>query len=428
MMTSLLFACLAKWTPPVIQLGFPLPAEFNRPLTASEAVKIALVRQPLLAVRAANFLAARGRTGQAGAAERPGLNLNSGYSGISTIQNRGSGGTTTSGFANSLTVNQLLFDFNVTRDQVRQATALEQAQGQALSVAEADVALQVKQAFYGVHQADRLIDVAQANLASRTAQLVSARARVNAGLGAPPDVVRAQSAEDDATIQLVQARTNASLTRVALAQAMGIDPRTPLLVADTQEAGAPSDDLASLVEQALRQRPEIIRDEATLRAAGFGVRIARKATTPAVSANAGLTSRGESDPSATVRSTFGFTLTWSLFDGGLVAGRVREAKANEIAAKATVTQTIQTVIAEVSVAYLNLKTAEQRLALSASAVTNAQESVRLAEGRYKGGVGTFLEVTDAQATLVAAKTNQVNAATALQTQRATLQHAIGALK
>ena len=64
--------------------------------------------------------------------------------------------------------------------------------------------------------------------------------------------------------------------------------------------------------------------------------------------------------------------------------------------------------------------------LTRSQVTNALEGVRLATGRYRGGVGTFLEVTDAQAALVLAQTNQVNAETALQSQRAALQRAIGA--
>ena len=52
--------------------------------------------------------------------------------------------------------------------------------------------------------------------------------------------------------------------------------------------------------------------------------------------------------------------------------------------------------------------------------------MRLAEGRYRAGVGTFIDVTDAQAALLTAQTNRVNAQSAVDQARAALAHAIGA--
>lgn len=57
-------------------------------------------------------------------------------------------------------------------------------------------------------------------------------------------------------------------------------------------------------------------------------------------------------------------------------------------------------------------------------VTNAQEALRLAEGRYRAGIGVFLDVLDAQTDLDGANTNRVNARTSLDRARAALAHAV----
>jgi outer membrane protein TolC len=80
----------------------------------------------------------------------------------------------------------------------------------------------------------------------------------------------------------------------------------------------------------------------------------------------------------------------------------------------------------VTSAYLNLKTAEQRVTTAEAEVANAQESLRLAQGRYRAGLGVFLDVIDTQAALLTAETNQANAQLAVDQARAALAHAINA--
>ncbi len=85
------------------------------------------------------------------------------------------------------------------------------------------------------------------------------------------------------------------------------------------------------------------------------------------------------------------------------------------------------VISDVSQAYLNLKTAEQRVTTADSEVANATEAVRLTEGRYQGGLGTFIDVLDAQTALVTASTNRVNAISSVNLARSALVHAVGGI-
>jgi outer membrane protein TolC len=85
----------------------------------------------------------------------------------------------------------------------------------------------------------------------------------------------------------------------------------------------------------------------------------------------------------------------------------------------------QRVLSEVGQAYLELRTSEQRVAAATAEEANARETVRLATGRYRVGLGIFLDVVDALSALLRAQTDRVNALTQLDLSRAALARAIG---
>jgi outer membrane protein TolC len=119
------------------------------------------------------------------------------------------------------------------------------------------------------------------------------------------------------------------------------------------------------------------------------------------------------------------SLQWSIFDSGLTPGRVQEAGANLLGARARLRQTEQTVASEVTQAYLNVQTAAQKVVQAKAEVDNAENSLNLAMGRYRSGVAAYIEVTDAETALLTARTNQVNSLYGLSIARAALQRALG---
>jgi outer membrane protein len=433
--------------PPPVTVAPPeqVPADVpNTPLSAEEAVRIALRHQPNLTVAASNVEAARGRVQQSRSALRPSLGVSTGYTRTETLASAGGGGGGTSGsggtggtvgtggafsssgFTASATVRQLLFDFYHTRESVRQASQQEVAAGHNLSRVQLDTALQVKQAFYAYVQANRLIGANESDLRSRESQRALAQARLTAGLGLPSDVVRAQTAVADATLSLNLAQNSASLARMNLALLMGLDPRTPLVAGEAGEPEPASLELPDLVRTALRQRPDVLQALALVSAAEHGVKAASSTDAPAISFSASLGSRGTSFLPGNDTASLGVSVAWTPFDSGLTAGRTREARAGATAAQAQLESTRLGVTSDVSQAYVNLRTAEQRVVTADSEVANAQEGARLAEGRYRSGVGTFLDVIDAQAALLTAQTNRINAQTSVDQARAALSHALGA--
>jgi outer membrane protein len=287
------------------------------------------------------------------------------------------------------------------------------------------VILQVRTAFYNATQASRLVTVNEGNLQNRQSHLALAQARLNSGLGLPIDVARAQTAVSEAVLSLTLAQNAATTATMTLAQAIGYDPRTPLRLADSQEPPRVVTDLPALTALALARRPELAQADDTVRAAQLAIAAARQNNAPSVVGTLGATDRGTGLSLGSRSLTLGVALQWSLVDGGLTSGKQQEAQAGLDSAAAQREQTRLSVIGDVAQSYLNLKTAEQRLFTATDEVTNAQESLRLAQGRYTAGLGVFLDVLDAQTALLTATTNQVNAQTALQQSRAALTHAIG---
>lgn len=415
-------------TPPTVP-----STEVTKPLTAAEAAQIALRLQPQLDLARADILAAQGRAQAARSGLVPNVSVGSSFTrtiDINTGETAGGAGGSGGGsrstfntFNSALTLNQLLFDFNRTRNLVRQQEALTRAAQHELTGAQNDLVYNVKNAFYTYVQDLRLVHTQEANLANRQGQLALAQARLNTGLGAPADVVQAQVGVGDASQLLSQARQTAITSRVALATAMGIDPRTPIDAADSDEPAPDTSDVTKLVDVAIQNRPEIRQYQETLRANGYALSAAKATNAPNVGLALSLGSVG-SDPFASPTAQFGISVNWNFIDGGQTAGLVKQARADILAAQANLKLTTQTVIQDVSNAFTALKTAEQSQQIAQSQVANATESVRLAEGRFRAGITTFLEVTNAQASLVAAQVTAINADAAIQQARAALRRAI----
>ncbi len=441
--------------PPVVVPSF---GRALAPLTSDEVVRLALRLQPTVEDARGAAESAQGRVRQQSSNLGPAVGVTgslsrsdsigggfAGTSGVSTgIGGSGTGGTgtgsgttgnatSTSGgrgglFSNgrlALGATQLLYDFGRTRDLVRQQRALAGAAVANLTVAQLDAALDARQRLADLAQNRRLVLVAEENVSNRQAELILAQANLASGLFPPKDVVDAKTNLAIATSSLVVARANETLARIQLAQAIGVDPRTPLSAADEPLPATPADP-TELFTSALAVRPEIRQARRTLEAAGFGVSAARKTNTPAFTANASLGTSGGSDPFQSQSTTVGLGIDWPLFNSGFTAGAIQEARGVQRSALASYRLAQQNVVADVGQAYLNLASALQRVSINEVGVANAQEGVRLAVGRYRGGVGgTFLDITNAQAQLFSAQQLLETARGDALRARAALDRAVG---
>lgn len=404
----------------------------NRPVTAEEAARIALRLQPSIAVARDSVLAQQGITQQIRAGILPQVAIQGAYNHIEVLTSQATGASSVTsltgaeGITATATLRQLVYDFNHTRDLIRQSVAQEQAASYNLTATQLNLVLSVKQAYYQVVENHHLVEVQEANVANRQSQLDLAIARLKSGLGLPSDVVTAETAKAEAILSLNQARANEGIARLNLAYTIGIDPRTPILVTETGEVPLATDDVNVLFQSGLKRRPEVLQAEALIRSATYGVNAAKTTNAPTISGNVNVASRGtEVFPQGNTFS-IGAAIQFTPLDGGLTSGKVKQAKAGLDSARAQLASVQLTVQSDIAQAYLNLRTAERGVLLATSDVVNAEEGVRIATGRYRAGLGQFLDIINAQAFVVSARTNLVTNQALVEIYRAAVNRAIGA--
>lgn len=411
----------------------------NAPLTAAEAVRIALHQQPNLGVPIGAIQFQQGLTRQTGAAEHPQLFV---ATGLDEIRGTGSSSKTPVTAPNlvvplgasasdlvslSTDVRQLIFDFNMTRNLVRQSEALERSAQQNLTVAQLSLVLGVKTAFYNYEDAERVIGVNESNVANRQRQLELASARMNNGVGEPSDVATAQTSKSQGILQLNEARDVAEQDRILLLQQMGIDPLTPVLASNETAPDQDDKDAHVLTFKAIKLRPEVKAAIEALAAAKFGLSAAKAVNLPAFYAEigAGMTGSGFSQDNNSANLSIG--IQFPLFDGGYRAGAEKAASGQITTAEANLKTAILLVRTDIASAFMALKSVNQRVLLADNEVFNAREDVRIAEGRYAAGIGLFQDITTAQELLVTSQTDQESARNALDIARTQLRWASGEL-
>jgi outer membrane protein len=121
----------------------------------------------------------------------------------------------------------------------------------------------------------------------------------------------------------------------------------------------------------------------------------------------------------------GASVVLSLFNGGLTTARIGEAKANLSTLQFNEEALRQSIALEVRQALITVHKAEERIKVTQEGVDDARENVGLANGRYKTGIATVIELTSAQESLTSSEASRVQAFAAYKTAVAALERATG---
>jgi len=403
------------------------------PLSVDEAVAIALETQPVIQQRLADYQAAAHRVDQVFAALLPQLTTLVGAFRAQTVNStardirtnpttlttiRPFGETLTAG----VTLSQKIFDFGKTSASTEAARRLAEVAQETVELQRQALTFEVKRQFILINFAQRLIRVQEQSLERADLNLRSARGFFEVGTRPKSDVARAEVDVANARVDLIRARNAERVARVALNTAMGIQADAPTQVQDILFYQQVQLDPRQLQLQALSQRPEYKQVRLLVSQAEAQLRRAQRDFLPDV------TGRGTYGG---VRSDLnevweiGVNLSWNLFDGGNMIAQVREKKSLVDSARSQVKVTELNIGQEVEQAYLVVNEAQERIAATQTAVASAQENFRLAQGRFDAGVGTILELTDAQLFLTQAQNTEAQALADYRVALAALERATG---
>jgi outer membrane protein len=410
-----------------------------RIITLDEAVQSAREHQPQLRLARADTAAASARAREAFAPLLPQVIATADYQrttansitrpGSPSVSARASGSEfdTFNSFSDDITASQLLFDFGAQPNRWRAARALAEAQAASERATALQVDFTVRAAFFDARANRALVQVARDNLANQQRHLEQTQGFVEAGTRAEIDLIQARADTANARVALINAENTYQTSKVTLNAAMGVLGPTDYEVADTQLSPVAGEDsaLEALLEEAHRARPEIQSLEDQVRSQQLTVRAVEGEYGPSLAATLGFRQGGTRVDRMGWNAAAGLSLTWNVFQGGLTRAQVNEAQANVIATVAQLDLMRQQVQSDVDAARLAVRAAKESLSATREALINARERLRLAEERYAVGVGSAIELGDAQVALTQAAAQAVQADDRLATARAQLLRALG---
>jgi len=182
--------------------------------------------------------------------------------------------------------------------------------------------------------------------------------------------------------------------------------------------------LDEAVARAMQFRPEMISQLAQEQAAETAIKAAQGNFFPTVTSSASYSYSATDFPLVYNWNVAG-TVNIPIFSGFLTKQQVAQARANLLKTKANGDVLRQNILLEVNQALLNLGAAKERLQVTAVTIQQAKERLEQVEGRYKAGLSTAVEVTDAEVALVNAQVNDVVAMSNFQAAKAQLDRATG---
>jgi outer membrane protein len=419
----------------LLTLVFPAGVFAQQPmhLTLADAQRLAVQNNPQYSSAKYTAAAAHQQPAQYRAAELPNL------SGAVTGVGADNGSRLAAGVLNNPSVysraaagviaSQLITDFGRVHNLVGMSNLQAQAADQAGEFTRADVLLAATRAYFDVLRAQAVLKVALQTVAAR--QLVSDQitALARSQLRSQLDVTFANVNLSDAKLLQLQAENGVNSANAELATALGLPNQTAFDVADEAMPAALPAQADPLIAEAMQNRPDLKSLQLQQSAAERFTHAEHDLYYPTVSAiaAAGGVPAGE-PPLSRGYGAVGVNVSIPVFNGGLFKARESEAALRAKAAAQNVADLANRITRDVRVAWLNANTALQRVTLTQELVNQAQQARDLAQSRYDLGLGSIVELSQADLNLTSAQIESATARYDYQAQRSIVDYQTGVLR
>ena len=398
-------------------------------LTLEDCIRIAVERHPDIRSKIAEAKAGKLRVKQSFSSFLPSLDFSSGYSKSgfdrnSDFTSAGSRDNYTVGFS----LSQNIFDFGRSLSNWRMSKDEAEAVSYVLNTTGQGTVYRVIEAFYGHLKALKLEKVNQEAFVLAEFYLKQIRGFYEAGTRPKIDVARAEVDLSNAKVELIKAKNGVRLSMVGLNNAMGIGIDEPEFyqIKDAPELIKPDYNIDDLFLLACRNRPELFELNARLMAREQKIKYLKSEFLPSISGRMSYDWKGDSSP-LDREWKVGLSLNVPLFSGLDTSYKLKEAVENLKSVKSRIDSLKLQIKKDVEQGILNLKEAQERVIATKSAVKQAKENLRLAEGRYKVGLATIIDLTDARVLFLEANTSLITALYDCKIGEATIKKAVGTI-
>ena len=332
-------------------------------------------------------------------------------------------------FQSQVTIDQTLYDWGATRTQVRTAElgrtmSQEQERGTRMGLM-----ARVVQTYYAAVLANASLEVAREALKSAEADAERAETVRRAGMSTDADVLSIRVHVAAVREHEIRRGYDVQVAMAALNETLGLDLNTQhSLETPLTPAKLAADSAAQYENAATTNRPDLKQSELVTQMAGQQSTAAKAALLPQF----GVRGAFEANRQEFVRTgganwLVAVSMHWNLFDGFANRARLTGAKASHQSALAQQREASQRVRLEVFRAWAASRAAEERIAVAAAAVAQAEESLRIIKNRYDSGLATVTDLLRNETALLEARTRRLAAIHDQRVAAAQLELAAGTL-
>ena len=409
-------------------------AHSGQALSLPQAEELALRNHPRIAATNLRALAAAKGVTEARSAYFPML---SGYA-TGTIADEGTliaaGTLQTSSLSSrtavGMSLSQLVTDFGRTFNLTHSARALAESQKQIAADTRAQIVLEVRQAYYRVLAAEAVENAARAELESRRLSQRQISALAESQMKSTLDVNFAEVLTSEAELAVYQANSAVQESRAQLGAALGDEHDSEFALVDIPTPGASDSNIEMLISEALRERPDLQAQRLNETAAQQYAAAEKKLSYPSVNllGSAGEIPQHDSTIHVDQYGAAGLNISVPIFNGKLYSARQGEAEYRAQAAAKDVEALRVRIARDVRVAWFETNNAYQRLDVTSRLVQQTRTALRLAQARYENGLGSIVELNEAQLSETSAEITAAGAKYEYLSRRAALDYATGAIQ
>lgn len=390
-------------------------AEIPLPLSLKDAVDIALINNKDIQIREEEIRAARSDVLGAKSGFLPKIDLNTGYTHNSSVIQLPPEAETQmdkdlgvyTGYQNDIklgvSLNESIYNGGADFANLHQAKLRLRIQEESLMAMKLDVKYETKRLYYGLllaYETERITS----NLVNQAkAHYEDVRKKYEEGTSSRFDVLQSKVQVSKLIPQFVKAGNSVQLIEADLKKLLGLKMKDKIRPKDSLAYNLIEIREEEFLKYAYSNNPEMALKLMGVDVSKWSIELARAGNLPQVGANAGYNCRSDSlgdifDSRHNIWNA-GITVSINIFDGFSTKAKVDAAKAKYDQSNLEKEDLIDQIAVNIKSACLDLREAQEIIDSQKDNIEEAGEALRIAEISYDNGVGTNLDVLDAQVSL-----------------------------
>ena len=337
-------------------------------------------------------------------------------------------------FSAGIAVNQVIYDGGRSWNQIKQAkTNLDIAKYNQRAI-KTQVIEKVIRSYYGLLQAQKLLDVSEKNLEMSVQQVSLVKKQFDLGVVKRTDLLKAEVAQGQARVDMLNKKTNLQNARRILFNDMGLQDFGQEITAVEKEWQAPQiPSSAELLRILKNENPSLLISESRINLGDLSYRLTRGLRLPSFNSNINYSANGQTSNELVDAFTndwnLGINLSVSIpiYVGNSLSLQQQQARLSQQQAEHSYTVLLNDLRVQAELIRETLSNYAEIIPLNQSVVSSAEEDLKLVRERYSLGSATILEVLDAQVSLIRSNSNLINIIHDARVQEASLKAVLGTL-